>query len=117
MSDSVGATDDLSTNYTRTNNTGAGRLLGNFYSKAGRQLEKGLGKIAVKMGVIENVVSSKDGKGPWMVMSEISRTLQQGSYYWYELNARMLPTGLQTQLTELCKKLLGYIQLGCLFII
>ena len=117
MSDTVDTTDDLSTNYTRTNNPGAGRLLGNFYSKAGRQLEKGLGKIAVKMGVIESVVSSEDGKEPWTVVSKISRTLQKGSYYGYDDDATILPTELQKQLAELCKKLLGYIQLCCLFII
>ncbi|KLO10520.1 hypothetical protein SCHPADRAFT_942793 [Schizopora paradoxa] len=44
-------TSTLSSNYTMSNIVGAGRVLGNLYSKAGLSLEKGLGTLAVRAGV------------------------------------------------------------------
>lgn len=39
-----------STNDTMSNNVGAGRVLGNFYGKAGKRLERVLGGIAHRAG-------------------------------------------------------------------
>ena len=44
-------TSVFSTNYTMSNLPGAGRVLGNFYSFAGRQLEKTIGIVAHKAGL------------------------------------------------------------------
>ncbi|KLO10504.1 hypothetical protein SCHPADRAFT_514933 [Schizopora paradoxa] len=40
-----------STNYTTSNLVGAGRILGNLYSRAGSSLEKRLGRIAYRAGI------------------------------------------------------------------
>ena len=44
-------TSVFSTNYTMSNLPGAGRVLGNFYSFAGRQLERTIGIVAHKAGL------------------------------------------------------------------
>ncbi|KLO10510.1 hypothetical protein SCHPADRAFT_515150 [Schizopora paradoxa] len=44
-------TSTFSSNYTMSNRIGAGRVLGNLYSKAGLSLEKGLTNLAVRTGV------------------------------------------------------------------
>ena len=44
------STSLFSTNYTMSNLVGAGRVLGNFYSFAGRRLERTVGTIAHRAG-------------------------------------------------------------------
>ncbi|KLO10495.1 hypothetical protein SCHPADRAFT_999519 [Schizopora paradoxa] len=43
----------ISTNYTMSNLPGPGRLLGNFYSRAGRTLEKHLGRVVHRAAIKE----------------------------------------------------------------
>ena len=47
---SVTRTSLFSTNYTTSNNIGPGRVLGNFYSYTGRNLERVVGQVAHKAG-------------------------------------------------------------------
>ena len=81
------STSLFSTNYTMSNLVGAGRVLGNFYSFAGRRLERTVGTIAHTAGF-----------GPSATYEKIRQTYHtswrgekdKGEYYLVCLNALTL---------------------------
>ena len=56
---SITNTSALSTNYTMSNLPGAGRVLGNLYSIAGRRLERTVGSFAHRAGIGPNATYEK----------------------------------------------------------
>ena len=82
----------FSTNYTMSNLVGAGRVLGNFYSFAGRRLERTVGTIAHRAGFGPSATFEKIRQ---MYYTSWRGEKDKGEYYLVCLGApTLMPTFL-----------------------